>query len=165
MAQVTETSIGFGFDIHKLGDASKPLVVVGMRIPNATSGPIAHSDGDSAIHALIDSILGSIAEGDIGTHFPDTDPKFKNVSSIALLKETLKILYRRRGRINHIDLTVILDEPPLSKFRDHFRSYLATLCGLPKEYVSIKFKHTNGVYTSPVYAAQCAVLVSIVRER
>ncbi|MCX7703113.1 MAG: 2-C-methyl-D-erythritol 2,4-cyclodiphosphate synthase [Planctomycetota bacterium] len=165
MAQVAETSIGFGFDIHRLGDANKPLVVVGMRIPNATSGPIAHSDGDSAIHALIDSILGSIAEGDIGAHFPDSDPKYKNISSVFLLKETLRIFYRRGGHIQHIDMTVILDEPPLVKFRDHFRGYLAALCGLPKERISIKFKHTNGAYAMPVYAAQCAVLVSIMKER
>lgn len=164
MAQSESLSIGYGFDIHRLGDEDKPLVVVGMRIPNAKCGPYAHSDGDAAIHALIDAILGSVAEGDIGQHFPDNDPRFRNIHSVALLKETLRIFYRRRGRIIHIDLTVILDGYELAKFRNHFREHLASICGLPKQQVSIKFKRTEGVYATEVYAAQCAVLVSITTE-
>lgn len=165
MAQSEELSVGYGFDIHRLGDEEKPLVVVGMRIPNAKYGPYAHSDGDAAIHALIDAILGSVAEGDIGEHFPDNDPRFRNIHSVALLKETLRILYRRRGRLVHVDLTVILDGYELARFREHFRKHLASICSIPKQHISIKFKRTEGAYAAEVYAAQCAILVSLMTEQ
>ena len=151
-------SIGFGWDAHRLGDANKPLVVAGMKIPNADSGPLAHSDGDSALHALIDALFGCIGEGDIGEHFPDDDPRYKNIASVHLLRETLRRFWGRGFHVVHVDLTVILDAPPLARFRTNFQRFLSEILSLPKERISIKFKHTEGIWPAPVYAAQCAVL-------
>lgn len=158
MAQSEEIRVGFGWDVHRLGEKGKPLVVAGMKIPGVEIGPVAHTDGDAALHAIIDALYGVMADGDIGSHYPDTDPRYKNIASVHLLRNTLRTFWGRRYRLLNVDLTVILDEPHLSKYRDRFQSHLAEILSLPKECVSIKFKRTEGIYGVKVYGAQCVVL-------
>jgi len=158
MAQIEDARIGYGWDVHRLEQQGKPLVVAGMRIPGVDVGPVAHTDGDAAIHAIIDALYGVMADGDIGSHYPDDDPRYRNISSVHLLRDTLRTFWGRRYRLLHVDLTVILDEPPLSQFRQKFQDYLAEILSLKKEHVSIKFKRTEGIYPVKVYAASCVVL-------
>ena len=158
MAQIEETRIGYGWDVHRLEEKGKPLVVAGMKIPGVDIGPVAHTDGDAALHAIIDALYGAMADGDIGSHYPDTDPRYRNIPSIHLLRDTLRTFWGRRYKLLHLDLTVILDEPPLGKYREKFQQYLSEILSLPKERVSIKFKRTEGVFATRVYAAQCVVL-------
>ncbi|RKY17098.1 MAG: 2-C-methyl-D-erythritol 2,4-cyclodiphosphate synthase [Planctomycetota bacterium] len=158
MAQIEEARIGYGWDVHRLGERGKPLVVAGLKIPGVDVGPVAHTDGDAALHAIIDALYGVMADGDIGSHYPDTDPRYRNIASVYLLRHTLRTFWRRRYKLLHLDLTVILDEPPLAQFREKFQRYLSEILSLAKERVSIKFKRTEGVFATKVYAAQCVVL-------
>ena len=101
--------IGLGYDVHKLVTDRK-LILGGVEIPYEY-GLLGHSDADVLLHAIMDSLLGASALGDIGKHFPDTDPKYKGISSIALLKEVGKLLYENGYKISNIDSTIIAQKP------------------------------------------------------
>ena len=106
--------VGFGYDVHRFVDGRK-LVLGGKIIPNEL-GLDGHSDADVIIHSLIDALLGALGEGDIGKHFPDTDKKYKDISSSKLLEETMKILKEKKYVINNVDISVIIENPRLSPF-------------------------------------------------
>src|SRR6056297_839136 len=106
--------VGFGYDVHQL-DYGYDLVVGGINIP-FEKGCVAHSDGDVLIHAICDALIGAVGEGDIGTHFPDTDPDYKDISSTRLLVEVLKIIGRNKFQVINIDTTICLQKPKLSPF-------------------------------------------------
>ena len=130
--------LGIGYDIHKLVENRK-LIIGGTEIPN-NLGLEGHSDADVLVHAIIDAILGSIAKRDIGYHFPDSDEKYKNASSLVLLKETCNILNDEGYKIVNIDSNVICQKPKLKDYIDSMRENIANTCNLNINQVSIKAK-------------------------
>jgi len=135
--------IGTGYDLHRLADG-RPLIVGGVTIPSAR-GPLGHSDGDVACHAAIDAVLGAANLGDIGSHFPDSDPRWKGASSIALLRQVAAMLADRRCEVVNIDITVILESPKIRDFIDAMRAAMADALGIEVGRVSIKGKTNEGV--------------------
>jgi len=129
--------IGFGYDSHRFSDKGK-LYIGGIEIP-ADFGVIAHSDGDVLIHALIDALLGAAGLGDIGTLYPDTDAKYKDISSSVLLKETMNIINNRYVILN-IDATIVLEKPKLISYKEQIRTNIAKLCSIHEDRVNIKAK-------------------------
>ena len=130
--------IGIGYDIHKLVKNRK-LIIGGTEIPNDL-GLEGHSDADVLVHAIIDAILGSVAKRDIGYHFPDSDEKYKNANSLAMLKETCNILNNEGYKIVNIDSNVICQKPKLKDYIDSMRENIANTCNLNINQVSIKAK-------------------------
>ncbi len=128
--------VGTGWDIHRLVENRK-LVLGGVEIEYHL-GFEAHSDGDVLIHALIDALLGSLALGDIGQHFPPTDPKYKDIDSKVLLKKTIELLGDKK--IVNIDSTIIAEKPKLLDHISRIRASLASLCSLEIDQVSVKAK-------------------------
>jgi len=150
--------IGFGYDIHRLSEGES-MIIGGIKIESMI-GTVAHSDGDVLIHALIDAFLGAAALGDIGEFFPDTDQKYKNISSVDLLKETLSILKNKDFVIGNIDATIILQEIKLKNYKPLIKINLADICGIPLEKVNIKAKtneHIGCIGRSEGIAAMVAV--------
>src|SRR3972149_11868598 len=101
--------IGFGYDVHRLVEGRR-LIIGGVEIP-FPKGLLGHSDADVLLHSLIDAILGAIGEGDIGRHFPDSDPKLKDISSLTLLEKTKRVLDDKKGKVFNLDLTIIAEWP------------------------------------------------------
>lgn len=130
--------IGQGYDIHKLVEG-RPLIVGGVNIPYE-KGLLGHSDADVLIHAIIDSIFGAINDGDIGEHFPDSDPKYKGADSLELLKETGKILNNKGYEIINIDSTVICQKPKLAPYKNEMAEKISSALCISKDNVSIKGK-------------------------
>ena len=130
--------IGTGWDIHALVEG-RPLILGGVRI-ESTKGCLGHSDGDALIHAVIDSILGSCCLGDIGTLFPDTDPKYKGISSAVLLSQVVDLVRSKGFEIINIDTTVILQTPKLSPYKDEIRRTMSELLGIGEDCFSVKAK-------------------------
>ena len=130
--------IGEGYDIHRLVEG-RPLILGGVEIP-FEKGLLGHSDADALLHAITDALLGALAAGDIGGHFPDTDPKFKNANSRDLLKETKKIIENQGFEIGNIDSTIICEKPKLKNFILPMRQNIADDLQIPLDSVSVKAK-------------------------
>ena len=128
--------IGNGFDIHKLAPGL-PLRLCGVTIPSE-KGCVAHSDGDVAIHALCDALLGALALGDIGKHFPDTSDEYKGIDSRILLRSVCEMVKERGWRIGNVDITLILQKPKLAPHILEMRKMLASVLDLDVERVSVK---------------------------
>lgn len=128
--------IGHGYDVHKFAENRK-LILGGVEIPYEL-GLLGHSDADVLVHAVMDSLLGAAALGDIGKHFPDTDEKYKGADSIALLKEVCKILADNGYKIGNIDSTVIAQKPKLKDYIFKMRENIALACGIDVSQVSVK---------------------------
>lgn len=135
--------IGQGYDLHKLVEG-RDLILGGVKISH-TAGLLGHSDADVLTHAIIDAIFGSVADGDIGRHFPDTDPKFKGADSIELLKTAGEILKNKGYKILNIDSTIIAQAPKLAPYVDLMRENIANVLNLPVLDVSIKAKTNEGM--------------------
>lgn len=135
---MSDLRIGQGFDIHKLVENRK-LLLGGVEIPYE-KGLLGHSDADCLIHAIIDSIFGALALGDIGSHFPDTDIKYKNVDSKELLKDTLNIMRTKGYEIVNIDTTIKAQAPKMRPHIDNIRNNLAKITGISVENISVKAK-------------------------
>mgnify|MGYP000900154894 FL=1 len=133
--------IGSGYDVHRLA-VGRPLVLCGVHIP-AEYGEEAHSDGDVALHALCDAMLGALALGDIGHFFPDTDPRYKNIDSRILLRETYSRVVELGWQIANTDLTILLQAPKLAPYINAMRNTLATDLNLDIAQVSIKATTTE----------------------
>ena len=131
-----EIRVGNGFDIHKLAPGL-PLILCGVTIPSE-KGCVAHSDGDAAIHALCDALLGALALGDIGQHFPGTSDEYKGIDSRILLKRVFDMITERGWCIGNIDITLILEKPKLAPHIPEMRKMLASVLGLDVERVSVK---------------------------
>jgi 2-C-methyl-D-erythritol 4-phosphate cytidylyltransferase/2-C-methyl-D-erythritol 2,4-cyclodiphosphate synthase len=142
-APATLQRIGTGYDLHRLVEG-RPLVIGGVTIP-FDKGPLGHSDGDVACHAVTDAILGAVSLGDIGRHFPDTDPRWKGADSIALLAEAVRMVREAGYQVINVDLTVILERPKIKDAIDDMRSRLASAIGIDRGAVSIKGKTNEGV--------------------
>lgn len=130
--------IGSGYDIHRLIEGRK-LYLGGVYIPYK-KGALGHSDGDSLIHSIVDAILGAIGEGDIGKHFPDNDPKWKDVKSEIFLKKCKEMLEKKNIIIGNIDCVIFLEEPKLGKYKEKIRKNIARILNIKEKKISIKAK-------------------------
>jgi 2-C-methyl-D-erythritol 2,4-cyclodiphosphate synthase len=135
---VSEFRTGIGWDVHPLV-AGRPLILGGVRIP-CDFGCQGHSDADVLSHAITDAILGAVAAGDIGMHFPDTDPRWAGAGSLVFLSHAVALAAERGFRLVHVDSTVILETPKLKDHREAIRASLAEALGLDLDRVSVKFK-------------------------
>ena len=135
--------IGLGYDVHRLVE-ERELIIGGVNIPYE-KGLLGHSDADVLVHAIIDSLLGASALGDIGTLFPDTDPKFKGISSIKLLEEVGKLLKKNNYSINNIDSTIIAQKPKMSPFIKEMRENIAKALQIDVTKVNVKATTEEGL--------------------
>jgi len=153
--------IGQGWDVHRT-EPGRPLILGGVTVPSEF-GLAGHSDADVLFHAVTDAVLGSVALGDIGMHFPDTAPEWKGANSLQFLQHAVKLLEKNGYRLQNVDATIILERPKLKDFRVAIRESLANAVSLPVDAVSVKFKTAEKV--GPVglgqsWEVQAAVLVS-----
>ncbi|MGL5437141.1 MAG: 2-C-methyl-D-erythritol 2,4-cyclodiphosphate synthase [Lachnospiraceae bacterium] len=135
--------IGLGYDVHRLA-ADRELILGGVTIPYE-QGLLGHSDADVLTHAIMDALLGAAALGDIGTHFPDTDPAYKDVSSIALLKEVGTLLEEHGFVIENIDATIIAQRPKMAPYRQQMADIIAEALHLPASRINIKATTEEGL--------------------
>ena len=135
--------IGIGSDTHKLA-AGRPLMLGGVQVP-AERGGDGHSDADALLHALADAILGALCEGDIGVHFPDSDPQWKDVESLKLLARVVWLAHGRGLRVVNVDTTVMLESPRLRPYIAAMREKMAEVLGVEASCVSVKAKSGEGL--------------------
>lgn len=133
--------IGHGYDVHALAEGLR-LVLCGVEVPH-TKGCVAHSDGDVAIHAICDALLGASALGDIGKLFPDSDPKYKGIDSTKLLKEVVDVVRNNGFDISNMDCTIAMQRPKLRPYIDTMRERLAEVLGISADRVSVKATTTE----------------------
>ena len=133
--------IGNGYDVHALAPGL-PMWLGGVRIPSET-GFVAHSDGDVAIHALCDALLGALAQGDIGHLFPDTDPRWKGADSKRLLSQVMDLVRAGGYQVGNADITIALQKPKLAPFIGEMRNTLAPILGVSVDCVSVKATTTE----------------------
>lgn len=133
--------IGHGYDVHALGEGLR-LVLGGVEIQH-TKGCIAHSDGDVLVHAICDALLGALALGDIGKHFPDTSAEFKGIDSLILLRRVVALIEEEGYRIGNIDSTIAMQRPKLRPHIDLMRERIAKAAGIAIEQVSVKATTTE----------------------
>lgn len=135
--------IGLGYDVHRLVE-ERDLIIGGVTIPYE-KGLLGHSDADVLLHAIMDSLLGASALGDIGTHFPDTDEKYKGASSIKLLEEVGKLLYKNGFSINNIDSTIIAQRPKMSPHIMNMRENIAKALNIDINKINVKATTEEGL--------------------
>ncbi len=133
--------VGQGYDVHALADGLR-LVLCGVEVEHS-KGCVAHSDGDVAIHAICDALLGALALGDIGKLFPDSDPTYKGIDSTKLLKHIVDIVADKEYNISNIDCTIAMQRPKLRPHIDRMREVLASVIGIDVDRVSIKATTTE----------------------
>ena len=154
--------IGIGYDIHRLVEDRK-LLLGGVEIPYI-KGLLGHSDGDALIHALCDALLGALALGDIGEHFPDTDQKYQGIASSQLLKVVKALVDQSGYRINNLDVVIIAQEPVLVPFKKQMRQKICELLNLAVDCVNIKAKTNEGLgAVGNKEAIACYAVVSLVK--
>lgn len=134
---------GIGYDLHRL-ETGRKLIVGGIEL-EFDKGPVGHSDGDVLAHALCDALLGAAGLGDIGTHFPDTDPKWKGANSLLFLEHARKLLDEKRLAIEHVDAVVITEKPKLGPHFPKMREALGRALGVASEKIHLKAKTNEGV--------------------
>jgi 2-C-methyl-D-erythritol 2,4-cyclodiphosphate synthase len=134
---------GIGYDLHRL-EAGRKLMIGGLHVP-FDKGPAGHSDGDVVAHALCDALLGAAGLGDIGTHFPDTDPKWKNADSMQFLEHAARLLDEKEFSIEHVDAVVILEKPKLGPHFPQMREKLAKALSVTSDRIHLKAKTNEGV--------------------
>ncbi len=137
------TRCGIGYDLHRLAEGRK-LIVGGVELA-FEKGSVGHSDGDVLAHALCDALLGAAGLGDIGTHFPDTDPKWKGANSLLFLAHAKKLLDEKHFVIEHVDAVVITEKPKLGPHFPKMREALTRALGVPAEKIHLKAKTNEGV--------------------
>jgi 2-C-methyl-D-erythritol 2,4-cyclodiphosphate synthase len=137
------TRAGIGYDLHRLAEGRK-LIVGGIELP-FSRGPVGHSDGDVLAHAICDALLGAAGLGDIGTHFPDTDPRWKDASSLRFLEHMRDLLAEHGFRIVHIDATVITEKPKLGPHFPAMREALAKSLAITPAMINLKAKTNEAV--------------------
>ena len=159
--------IGHGFDVHALGEGLR-LVLCGVEVEH-TKGCIAHSDGDVAIHAICDALLGALALGDIGKLFPDSDAKYKGIDSTVLLREVVEMVRSKGFDISNIDCTIAMQRPKLRPYIDRMRERLASVVGIATERISVKATTTEHLgfegREEGVSATAVTLLVKVKGER
>ncbi|GFO53313.1 2-C-methyl-D-erythritol 2,4-cyclodiphosphate synthase [Geomonas sp. Red276] len=133
--------IGNGYDVHRLVEGRK-LILCGVDVPYQ-KGLLGHSDADVALHALSDAILGAIGEGDIGRHFPDTDPKYKGADSVKLLEHVMGLAFEKGYRIGNVDVTIVAQRPKLAPFIAQMRANVARALSTSEDRVNVKATTTE----------------------
>lgn len=151
--------IGQGYDVHKLVEGRK-LIIGGVDIP-FEKGLLGHSDADVLIHAVIDALLGAAGLGDIGRHFPDSDPKYKGVSSLSLLSD----IAGKVGEVINIDATIIAQRPKMAQYREICEANIANALGIPSEKVNVKFTTEEGLGFTGSGEGMAAMAVCLIEER
>ncbi len=154
--------VGLGFDVHRLTEGDG-VILGGVSLPSDKK-LVGHSDGDALCHAIIDALLGAAALGDIGAHFPDTDPKYKGASSIELLKQVGRQVIEAGYRIVNIDAVVVAQAPRLADHRDAIAGKISDALGLGPRQVSVKGKTAEGLGVVGAGEALCAQAVALVEE-
>ncbi len=155
--------IGMGYDIHRLVTGRK-LVLGGIVIP-FEKGLLGHSDADVLVHAVIDALLGAAGLGDIGQHFPDTDPEFKDISSLKLLSKTHEMIYSKGLTVQNIDVTIFAEAPKLLRYKAAMQKNIAQAIEIEQNRVNVKAKTFEGlgmVGKGEGMAAQC---IALLKER
>lgn len=158
--------IGSGFDVHAFGPGDS-IVLGGIRIPH-NRGVVAHSDGDVVLHALCDAMLGAAGLGDIGMHFPDTDPVWKGADSRRFIESTLEMLAVRKLKVGNADITLLAQSPKVSPYRLEIRRSLAQMLKVAENQVNIKAtttEHLGFVGRNEGLAAQAVVLLEPVADK
>jgi 2-C-methyl-D-erythritol 2,4-cyclodiphosphate synthase len=140
---MADPSVGIGFDVHAF-DADRPLWLGGLPF-DALPGLAGHSDGDVVCHAIADALLGAVALGDVGEHFPDTDPATEGMTGADLLGRTLRILAEQGHAVVSMDVTLVCERPAIAPRRLEMREELARIAGLPIERVSVKATRPEGL--------------------
>jgi 2-C-methyl-D-erythritol 2,4-cyclodiphosphate synthase len=135
--------VGFGFDVHPLV-AGRPLVLGGVTVPSEV-GLDGHSDADVLSHAVAEALLGALALGDLGRHFPDSDPRWRGVSSLLLLTQVVELVRGRGSALLNVDATVLAQAPRLAPHLPEMAKRLADVLGIPEERVSVKAKSPEGL--------------------
>ena len=135
--------IGFGVDFHRLAEGRK-FMLGGVQIP-FEKGALGHSDADVLLHAICDAMLGALNLGDIGVHFPDTDPAFTNIDSKVLLQRVFELIKKNNYRVVNIDSSICLEEPRIRRFTDEMRGVISSILNMQKTDVSIKATTTEGM--------------------
>jgi len=135
--------IGFGYDVHSLVEG-KSLILGGVKIPYI-KGLLGYSDADVLTHAIIDAMLGALGKGDIGRHFPGSDPAYKGVDSLFLLKEVVKIVQDERLKVNNLDATIVAQKPRLVTYLNEMIGRLSTVLGVDPQVVNLKATTTEGL--------------------
>ena len=135
--------IGKGFDVHKLISGRK-LILGGVAIP-FEKGLLGHSDADVLVHSICDALLGAAGLGDIGLHFPDTEAKFKDISSVKMLEKTYKMVYEKGFKLKNLDCIIIAQEPKFSPFREEMQQNIARAMNVSTGRINIKATTTEGL--------------------
>ncbi|HSP98479.1 MAG TPA: 2-C-methyl-D-erythritol 2,4-cyclodiphosphate synthase [Candidatus Dormibacteraeota bacterium] len=161
-ARAPSLRVGQGWDIHRLVPG-RPLMLGGVRVPHRR-GLLGHSDGDAVLHAVADALLGAVAAGDIGQHFPDTDPRWRDADSAALLAEVVRIVAGRGGRVVNVDVSILAEQPKLAPHMPAMRARLAALLGVGEACVGLKARTMEGlgaIGAGEAIAAQAVVLIDV----
>jgi 2-C-methyl-D-erythritol 2,4-cyclodiphosphate synthase len=152
--------VGIGYDIHPLGKGRK-LILGGLEIPH-TQGLIGHSDADALVHAVCDALLGAMGEGDLGRHYPSSDPRYKDISSLRLLEDVLEMLTKKGFRLVNLDTVIIAQAPRLGSHLDAMRARIAEVLKIEGTQVNVKVKSGEGldaVGREEAIAAQAMCLI------
>ena len=135
--------VGFGYDVHRLVEG-RPLILGGVKIPHHL-GLSGHSDADVLIHAIMDAILGALAKGDIGQHFPDSEPAYKDMDSMILLERVMKWVHSDGYRMNQLDTTIVAEKPKLAPFVETMKQRLSQTLAIQMDQINIKATTTEGM--------------------
>jgi 2-C-methyl-D-erythritol 2,4-cyclodiphosphate synthase len=135
--------IGIGYDVHQLVEGRK-LIIGGIQVPH-TKGLLGHSDGDVVLHAIADALLGAAALGDLGKHFPDTDEKLKDISSLIILKKVGEMVKEHKFKIINVDVTLVLQTPKIAPYVTEMRLSIAHVLGVLMDQVSVKATTAEGM--------------------
>jgi 2-C-methyl-D-erythritol 2,4-cyclodiphosphate synthase len=154
------TRVGLGVDVHPFSPG-RPLVLGGVEVP-ADRGLAGHSDGDALTHAVADALLGALGLGDLGQHFPDSDPRYAGISSLRLLADVLDRVRARGGRVVNVDATLVAEGPRLAGWLEAMRGRLAATLGLATDRVSVKAKRAEGLGALGRHEGIAAVAVALV---
>ena len=156
--------VGIGYDVHKLVE-NRPLILGGVKIP-FDRGLLGHSDADVLVHAIMDAILGALGMGDIGRHFPDTDEKFKDISSISLLEQVGDMMKKAGYSVGNIDSVIMAEKPKMAPYLENMKTNISKALGIEPSMVNIKATTTEGlgfVGTGQGIAAKAVVLLKAKR--
>jgi len=155
--------IGFGYDAHRLVEG-RPLILGGISIPFA-KGLLGHSDADVLTHAVIDAILGALARGDIGQHFPDTDPAFKDMQSLRMLEKVIQWVEEAGYRVNNVDSTIVAQKPKLAPHIPGIQARLSEILRVPVHQISVKAKTSEGMgFCGREEGMEAYAVVSLVKK-
>lgn len=156
--------IGFGYDAHRLVEG-RPLILGGLSVPFA-KGLLGHSDADVLVHAVIDALLGALAKGDIGRHFPDTDPAYKDMQSLRMLEKVLGWVREDGYQVNNLDATIVAQRPKLAPYIPDIQARLSQTLQAPVSQISVKAKTSEGMgFCGREEGMEAFAVVSLIKRK